>query len=840
MSFFPSTLHHALQQRVVSLWQRRQLPQLAQRTCELSSTLHHALQQRVVSLWQRRQLPQLAQRTCELYFDGHSPQAQTHCREVLQTQVRLDAHTLQRFLQTDVGESLLKRLEQLVNLPHDAAGRHALVKKITQADQLSIMSLLYQIAGNLRTDRLLDTAKQVELLLNTTDELLNLLKTLMQQEAQASAAGLLPAIDPRLPGPWGIRQKVLKLRRGTSKPFQTFLYEPIGNVSAPIPVVVISHGLASNPQSMLRYAKHMVSHGYLVAVPQHPGSDTHQVQNLLSGSVNEIFTLQEFFDRPHDISVLLDELERRNTQDYEGRLNLDAVGVLGESFGGYTGLALGGATIDFEALAQRCERLSDSLNVSLLVQCRALSLSPTVTPLEDARIKAIFAIDPIGSGLFGAEGLAAVKIPTVIATGSNDKTAPMALEPLQLFPQLASPERFLAVIRGKSHVHDLRTLLSSLKLANHGDLPSLKLSPPIIDSYLFGLSVLFFNRYLTSAIATVPLPTYAQSISQSPYDLHLISGQSDAVLQPVLDSFQERLAGLKWQTITVQHQDGMFAATGGLSLYYQSWLPTVTVKATVILLHGLGGHSSLFQNVVKSLVPEGYALYGYDMRGHGRSPGQRGYINRWSEYRDDLAYFIAMVQQQHPTVPCFLLSHSLGGIIGLDYTLNGALKPLEQNDTAYPTVAGIIAASLPLGNHATTDLRLKIGQLLSLSWPRFSLSLGLSHILPSRDRSMVLAYAHDPLRHERGTARLATEFLKTVQTLSTQRSQLTLPMLMLHGTADKVADYRVSQDFFQTLPQTNKTFISYSGAYHELYNEINQAEIMQDINTWLKQYIDAG
>ncbi|MEM9266773.1 MAG: alpha/beta fold hydrolase [Cyanobacteria bacterium P01_F01_bin.13] len=808
------------------------------------STVHHALQQRVVNLWQRRQLPQLAQQTCELYLDGHGPQAQTHCREILQTQVRLDAHTLQRFLKTDIGESLLKRLEQLVTLPDDSAGRQALIKKITQADQLSIMSLLYQIAGNLRTERLLETAKQVDLLLHTTDALLSLLKTLMQQEAQAASAPILPALDPRLPGPWGIRQKVLKLRRQSSQPFQTFLHEPVGDISSPIPVVVISHGLAANPQSVLHYAKHLVSHGYLVAVPQHPGSDTHQVHNLLSGSVDEIFSLQEFFDRPHDISTLLNELERLNIREYDNRLNLDEVGILGESFGGYTALALGGATIDFEALAQQCDRLSDSLNVSLLLQCRALSLPPTVTPLQDARIKAIFTVDPIGSGLFGAEGLASVTIPTVIATGSRDKTAPMALEPLQLFPQLASQERFLAVIRGKSHIHDLTTLLSSLQLATHTDLPSLKLSPPIIDSYLCGLSVLFFNHYLQSDSSfdapKTALPVYAQSISQSPYDLHLISAQSDHALQPVLDSFQQRLAQLKWKTITVQHQDGMFTASGGLSLYYQSWLPTSTVKATVILIHGLGGHSSLFQNVVKALIPDGYALYAYDLRGHGQSPGQRGYISRWSEYRDDLAHFIAMVQQQHPTVPCFLLSHSLGGIIALDYALHTCLNPIEPSNTIYPTVTGIVTASLPFGTHATTDLRLKIGQLLSLSWPRFSLSLGLKHILPSRDRSVVLAYAHDPLRHQRGTARLATEFLKIVQTLNTHQSCLTIPMLMLHGTADKVADYKISKDFFRKLPQTNKTFISYSGAYHELYNEVNQAEIMENINTWLKQYIPSS
>ena len=801
----------------------------------LPSSVQQILQQRVAQFWQRRRLPQLAQRTCELYLDAQSPRAQTHCREILQTQVRLDAQSLQRFLRTEIGQSLLTRLGQLIELPTDAASQQALVQRITKADQLSIMSLLYQVAGNLKPDRLLEMAQQVDLLLQTTDQLLALLKTLMLQEAIEQS---VPAVDPRLPGPWGIRQSVLCLQRRSQQSFQVFLYEPVGDIAAPISVVVISHGLAANPQAMTHYAKHLASHGYLVAVPQHPGSDTHQVQNLLTGNVNEIFSLQEFLDRPHDVSLLLDALERRNSSHYGGCLNLTDVGLLGESFGGYTALALAGATIDFEALAQRCEGISDSLNVSLLLQCRALSLSPTVKPLRDPRINAIFTVDPIGSGLFGAEGLAAVTIPTVIATGSRDKTAPMALEPLQMFPQLASQERFFAVIRGKSHVHDLSKLLSSLKIANQRDLPTLTLSPPIIDSYLCGLSVLFFNQYLRqSDPAETTLAAYACSISQAPYDLHLISAKSDRALQPVLDNFQQRLAQLKWQTVTAQHQEGLFAAAAGLSLYYQSWLPTSTVKATVILIHGLGGHSGLFQNVVKALLPEDYALYGYDLRGHGRSPGQRGYINHWSEYRNDLTHLITMVQQQYPKVPCFLIGHSLGSIIALEYVLHRQIGVGMPNSAFYPKISGIVAAAPPFGNHATTDLRLKVGQLLSLSWPRFSMSLGLSHILPSRDRSIVLAYAHDPLRHQRGTARLATEFLKTVDLLWTEQAHLKLPILILHGTADKVANLKTSQAFFQRLPQAYKTFISYEGAYHELYNEINQAEIMKDISNWLQDQL---
>jgi predicted dienelactone hydrolase len=142
----------------------------------------------------------------------------------------------------------------------------------------------------------------------------------------------VPVVEPRILGPWGIRKKILSLPRRSAQPFRISLYEPLlGDINAAIPVVVISHGLAANPQAMDHYARHLASHGYLFAVPQHPGSGTHQVRHMLPGTVDEVFSLQEFVDRPHDVSTLLDKLERLYTRDYDGRFNLTAVGILGES-----------------------------------------------------------------------------------------------------------------------------------------------------------------------------------------------------------------------------------------------------------------------------------------------------------------------------------------------------------------------------------------------------------------------------------------------------------------------------------------------------------------------------
>ena len=119
----------------------------------------------------------------------------------------------------------------------------------------------------------------------------------------------------------------------------------------------------------------------------------------------------------------------------------------------------------------------------------------------------------------------------------------------------------------------------------------------------------------------------------------------------------------------LSRREGTFQGVGGLDLYYQSWHPEGKVRAILVIVHGLGAHSDRFSNVIQHLIPKQYAVYALDLRGHGRSPGQRGYINAWSEFREDLAAFLQLIQTQNPGCPIFLLGHSLGGMIVLDYIL---------------------------------------------------------------------------------------------------------------------------------------------------------------------------
>ncbi|NEQ96905.1 MAG: alpha/beta hydrolase [Cyanothece sp. SIO2G6] len=288
------------------------------------------------------------------------------------------------------------------------------------------------------------------------------------------------------------------------------------------------------------------------------------------------------------------------------------------------------------------------------------------------------------------------------------------------------------------------------------------------------------------------------------------------------------------QRTTIDHTEGQFLGNQGLPLYYQCWQPRQIPRAIVLLVHGLGSHSGLFSNVVEWLLPQGYVVYGFDLRGHGRSLGKRGHINTWDEFRNDMACcfeHITQLEQNAPwrqsaPLPRILVGHSLGGVMGLDYALRHP-DPL----------AGVVAIAPALGDVGVPPLTLAIGKALSKVWPQFTLSTGLSHDCASRNPDIVKQYQHDPLRHTQGTARLATEFLDTAAWVHHHAAELRCPLLILHGSADQVALAAGSDRFFQNVVLADKTRYEYDGAYHDLHNDINYPTVLRDLSHWIERHL---
>ncbi|MBD2360179.1 lysophospholipase [Anabaena minutissima FACHB-250] len=279
----------------------------------------------------------------------------------------------------------------------------------------------------------------------------------------------------------------------------------------------------------------------------------------------------------------------------------------------------------------------------------------------------------------------------------------------------------------------------------------------------------------------------------------------------------------------IYHNQSVFSGVGGLKLYYQSWFPEGKVKAVLVIVHGLGGHSDKYSHIVEHLVPKHYAIYSLDLRGHGRSPGRRGHINAWADFREDLRAFLQLIPTQQPQVPVFLLGHSLGAVIVLDYVLR---YPQEAS-----TLQGVIALAPAIGKVGVSKFRLLVGRLMSKVWPSFTLNTGLDLAAASRDEKVLVAYTQDSLRHTRASARLATEYFATVAWIYDHAPEWQVPLLILHGGADRVALPEGGEIFYQLVASLDKLRIEYPGAYHELQDDLNYQEVLADLENWLEKHL---
>ncbi len=488
-------------------------------------------------------LPLFLNKTCEIYFEKDNKTHQGKCRHILQTRLKLNPIQLYRFFHTSMGDTLLSWFERFFHLPNHHQKKQALkellVEMANKPEGLSLLSFLNQFPDTIQVnmDQLLLTLKQIELFLKETDITIENIQKLSSTESEVSPRqdfANLP--DLRNFGEFKVRQYNLEFKKKREESLgvdphigkiEVTCYQPQPWPNKAVPVIVQSHGLASSPKEMEIYARHLASYGYFVVAPRHLGSDVKQLQKMLEGKASEVFQLSEFIQRPLNISYLLDQLEQDNIQKFAGKLNLNSVGIMGFSFGAYTGFALAGAKIHFDKLEMACEPLSEDPNVSLLLQCQALRLPRQVYNFEDKRIQAILSVDSFGSEIFGEFGIEKIKIPVMLVAGSHDLAASLIFEQIRLFQWLSTSDQYFVLMQGKSHVRDLQNLINSVNL-------ELKISPPKktvskqvrpFEQYIKALSIAFFDLHLMKNRKAEPYlsANYADFLSEDPYKVWLIS-----------------------------------------------------------------------------------------------------------------------------------------------------------------------------------------------------------------------------------------------------------------------------------------------------------------------------
>ncbi|WP_267384186.1 alpha/beta hydrolase [Cyanobacterium sp. uoEpiScrs1] len=490
------------------------------------------------------------------YLDivGTTEEEKVLFREALMTPVEVNPVLLYRFLRTDEGERLIDYFGDVINIQGGRNGKYPLRGSLVQAafepEGLSLINILKKLPVNMQIDlkKTLRLSQQIKVIINGTYLFSEAVAELSEIEAQnAAPINFVQLTDIREPGPfkiekpkrWTLQHKKRNIQ-WKGQEFYVDVYRPQTQREGRTPVVIISHGLSSRPEDFAKRAEHLASYGYVVALPQHLGSDVQHLQDLLEGYTREIFDLDEFLNRPLDISQTLDELERRNITEFGGNLNLENVGIFGHSFGGYTVLALAGATLDFKGLEKDCNIELGKLNTALLLQCRALKLKRKNYNFRDERIQAVYAINPVNASIFGEQGLSKIIIPTFIGAGNYDPATPFVFEQARSFPWLTTKNRYLLLQEGQAHV-DFSQLDAGLTDMIK-TLPNLTLpSSVLLDNYTNATMLAFFEIYIVNNqdYKSYLQSSYVNHISKKHnFSAHLISGNSTEGLIKFIKQFR--------------------------------------------------------------------------------------------------------------------------------------------------------------------------------------------------------------------------------------------------------------------------------------------------------------
>ncbi len=273
----------------------------------------------------------------------------------------------------------------------------------------------------------------------------------------------------------------------------------------------------------------------------------------------------------------------------------------------------------------------------------------------------------------------------------------------------------------------------------------------------------------------------------------------------------------------MKHFEMNWKAHDNLEIFAQAWEPTMPQpKAVVCLVHGLGEHTSRYAHVAEALGKQGFALFGADLRGHGRSGGPRGHISSIEDFMQDIDLSLAQARIRYPGLPIILYGHSLGGIQVLHYGL-----------TRKPDVKGVIATSS--GLHTALEkqyLKVLMAKILGALIPNTSIASGLDPKSISRDEKVVQAYINDPLVHDKISLGFGKIMVGVTSWTLAHADEFTLPLLLLHGKADLLAFPSSSTEFAASLKE-KCTLVLWDDAYHELHNEFEKEEVFKTMTLWM-------
>lgn len=289
-----------------------------------------------------------------------------------------------------------------------------------------------------------------------------------------------------------------------------------------------------------------------------------------------------------------------------------------------------------------------------------------------------------------------------------------------------------------------------------------------------------------------------------------------------------------WHTFNMnkpglKHQESWVETSDGVRLYAQWWKPSGAPKAIVCLVHGGCEHSGRYAHLANLLASSGYLVGAIDLRGHGRSPGRRVFIRRFDEYLTDVRSLLSQAAREAPGKPVFLLGHSLGGLIATLFVI-----------AERPAIAGLVlsGAFLEFGQGISKPA-IKLARIMGRLLPTLTITKALDTTAVSRNPDVVNAYAKDPLVHHGGIP-LGTgaAVIKAVTEVDARMAEVRVPLLIFHGTSDRLAAVDGSKRLYSRASSADKTLRLCEGLFHEVFNEPERETLLDELVKWLDGRMD--
>ncbi|MEA5532558.1 alpha/beta hydrolase [Crocosphaera sp. XPORK-15E] len=471
------------------------------------------------------------------YAKHFSPEELTKFRALLNKSFPLNEVEAFEFFNNNFGKEVIKQLSRAINSPADQSQpflEGAIILSAANPNGFKIIDVIKNydsptLSVNLETIR--NTIQEADQLYQSTDRIFKWLDN--QAAIEALTPTSLDLSDLSKAGKTTWTSETLTIPRPNKDPLTIFVYLP-QNLSKPAPTIVITPGLNSDFQGLRYAAEHLASHGFATVGINFPESDAERMKDALEG-LDTFPTPNAWMEQPKDVTLALDTLEQKMQSDpnFRGKLDLKNVGIMGQSLGGYTATATGGANVQWEYLVKECAKLNKpnqiNLNPAFLWQCKGITNAPPVADLQDPRIKAVIAINPVTNPAFGNQGINKISVPMMFIAGSADIFAPSLPEQITPFADVDKDDKYLVLVKNGTH---LSFLEGTSKLPDFivGE------GQNFAYDYLKSLSLAFFNLYLNQQQEFEPYLTDAavQKMGQNPLPLHLIKSLTQEQLNEAI------------------------------------------------------------------------------------------------------------------------------------------------------------------------------------------------------------------------------------------------------------------------------------------------------------------